>query len=112
MNAKQREKKEVQNKASTRHEWGMVTKRAKAKKEGTLNRSPKNVAKKVSKSWLVVVYRVRDKVWSGGGVRGSALGLLWPGCNKGETWLPPGRLVEQYFFEILILYINIFFIIF
>ena len=33
----------------------------------------------------------------GGGVHPFVVGYLWAGSNKGETWLPPGRLVEHPF---------------
>ena len=33
--------------------------------------------------------------WSWGGVRGNPVRSLGAGGNKGETWLPPERLVEH-----------------
>ena len=39
--------------------------------------------------------RVGEKVWSGGGLPPFAVGSLEAGTDKGETWLPPGGLVEH-----------------
>ena len=68
MNAKQREKKMSKTKRQLAMSVGNGDETREGKKKETLNRWPQKVAKKVSKSWLVVVFRVRDKVLSGGGV--------------------------------------------
>ena len=37
--------------------------------------------------------------WSWGGGEGIAVRSLWAGSDKGETMLPPGRLVEHLSFK-------------
>ena len=75
----------------------MVTKHAKPKKEGSLNRWPKKSAKKVSKILSCSgVSCSQQGVVKGGGGGGSVLRSLGPGSDKGETGLRlPLRLLKD-----------------